>query len=174
MALKGELWMKKLLIILLGIILLTGCGNDKSVKDGSVELDTAIDEREFTIGKSDKDFIEVTDKEPTKVRNDSTEKWKMLKISESVELEPYILSYNKLYMQDDSTAPHIIVNFTYKITIMLNDFGSYVSVRVHEYVDKEEHDAKTLGSGLELAEYNIYKDNGDIVDFYKVVEKENK
>lgn len=46
---------------------------------------------------------------------------------------------------------------------MINDFESYLSVKVHEYVEKEELDANKLGSGMVLGEYNIYKDNGDIV-----------
>lgn len=32
----------------------------------------------------------------------------------------------------------------------------------HEYVDKEEHDAKIMSSGMVLSEYYIYLDNGDI------------
>lgn len=37
-----------------------------------------------------------------------------------------------------------------------------LSVTVHEYVDKEEHDANKLFGGMVLADYFVYLDNGDI------------
>lgn len=140
-------------------------------KTGVVELDLSISEREFTLGKSDKNFLDITDSKPTDIRNDVTERWKMIKIAESVDVTEYLVSYTDLYYGENDLV-HVIINFNYNTTTVINDFGSYLSVRVHEYVEKEEHDAKDIGSGLQLAEYNIYKDNGDIVDFDKLVESE--
>lgn len=37
-----------------------------------------------------------------------------------------------------------------------------LDVTIYEYVDKEEHDAKKLFSGMLLTEYFVYIDNGDI------------
>lgn len=139
---------------------------------GRVKLDSSTPKREFTVGKSDKNFLEITDTKPGEVRNDVTGKWRKVRIAESVDINEYLLSYNKLYMTEDSSAVHIIFNFTYKTTTVINDFGSYLSVNVYEYVDKEEHDAKKIGTGLHLGEYKIYKDNGDIVDWDKVIEAE--
>lgn len=129
---------------------------------GQVELDTSIEERENAIGKSNKNFLDITENEPRDVRNDVTGKWKMIKLTDPVDTLKYILSYNKLYMEEDTTAPHIIVNFAYETTTVINDFGTYLDVTVHEYVDGEEHDAKELGNGMVLGEYRIHKDNGDI------------
>ena len=152
--------MKKLITIILITMLITGCGG-KEVLDGSVEIDTSIGQREGAIGKSDKDFTEITTLKPTTVRNDTTEKWRKTTVSKSVDINEYILSYNKLYMTEDTTV-HAIVNFTNKTTTLINDNGEYINVKTHEYIDKEEHDAKQLGSGMLLEEFNIYKDNGDI------------
>lgn len=131
-----------------------------------VELDESIPEREFTIGKSDKNVKDLTKSKPSKVRNDVTERWKMIKIAESVDVNEYLLSYANEYFEEDDLV-HVIINFNYQTTTMINDFGTYLDVRVHEYVDKEEHDAKKIGSGLLLGNYQIYKDNGDIVDVGK-------
>ncbi|WP_164907532.1 hypothetical protein [Clostridium septicum] len=37
-----------------------------------------------------------------------------------------------------------------------------LSVTVHEYKNKEEHDANKLFGGVVLADYFVYLDNGDI------------
>lgn len=146
---------------------------EKEDKDnkGEVKLDLSIPEREFTLGKSDKNFLDITNSKPTDIRNDVTESWKMVKISENVDVAEYLISYSDLYFGEDDSV-HVLINFNYNTTTVFNDYGSYLSVRVHEYVKREEHDAKKIGRGLQLAEYNIYKDNGDIVDFDKLVEAE--
>lgn len=145
---------------------------EESKGNGEVDLDLTIQERDFAIGKSDKNFLDIEVSEPTSIRNDVTEKWRKTMIAEPVDINEYILSYNKLYMEDDITAVHVIFNFTYNTTTMINDIGPYVGVKTYEYVEDEEHDAKKIGEGLLLGEYNIYKDNGDIVDFEKAVEAE--
>lgn len=155
--------MKKVLsiILVLTLVMLVGCGADEEVLNGEVELDLSIEEREGSIGKSDKDFTELTNSKPSEVRNDATKKWRKVTLSKGANMAEYALSYNKLFMDEDTTV-HSIINFGNKTTTMINDLGSYLSVRIHEYEDKEEHDAKELGSGMLLKEYNIYKDNGDI------------
>ena len=47
---------------------------------------------------------------------------------------------------------------TTKISVM----GNLLDVSVYEYVDKEEHDAKLLFSGMLLKEYHVNIDNGEI------------
>ena len=46
------------------------------------------------------------------------------------------------------------------------DIRPIISVTIHEYVDKEEHDANKLFSGMVLGDYWIYLDNGDIEKIY--------
>ena len=124
-------------------------------------MESDVEPREDSIGKSHGDFSEVTGSSPRDVREDTTGNWRILTMAEAVDLEEYILSYADMHMEPEEV--HAIVNFHYKTTTMINDFGSYLSVRVHEYVEKEEHDANVLGSGLFLEEYQVYRDNGDIV-----------
>ena len=155
--------MKKILpIILILSLFLTGCGKEE-ILDGSVDLDLTIQEREGAIGKSNKDFTELTNSKPSTVRNDVTEKWRKITLSKSIDINEYLLSYNKLYMTDEPSAVHWIINFNHNTTTSISDMGDYLYVTVHEYVDKEEHDAKVLGNGMVIGEFNIYKDNGDIM-----------
>lgn len=173
--------MKKILIIVLSLSLLamvTGCVSNKPTEQIKQEIETppeveeviedeipkeAIPSREEAIGKSDKDFMELTKSKPNAVRNDVTDKWRKVSFAESVDINEYILSYSDLYMGEDTTV-HAVINFTYNTTSMINDFGDHLYVTTREYVSKEEHDAKKLGNGMVLGEYQIYKDNGDIIE----------
>lgn len=40
--------------------------------------------------------------------------------------------------------------------------GNLLAASAYEYVDKEEHDAKFLFSGMLLKEYHVNIDNGEI------------
>ena len=154
--------MKQIIIILIIGVLIIGCGK-KETLNGSVELDLTIQERDGAIGKSDKDFTEVTKLKPSTVRNDVTEKWRKITLSNGIDIAEHALSYNKLYMNDDTTI-HWIINFGNNTTTSINDQGTYLDVSIREYVSKEEHDAKELGGGMFLKKYQVYKDNGDIVE----------
>ncbi|NBI08234.1 hypothetical protein [Senegalia massiliensis] len=147
---------------------------EKKKAKGEVELDLAISEREFTVGKSDKNFLDVEDdlKPNSFVKGDSTGKWRKIIITKSVDINEYLLSYKKLYMPDDIESVHVIFNFAYNTTTVVRDVGPYLGAEVYEFVEGEPQDAKKIGTGLLLGEYQIYKDNGDIVDFEKVVEAE--
>lgn len=46
------------------------------------------------------------------------------------------------------------VNFGLKTTSVMMVSSGTMSIRIHEYVDGEEHDANTLGSGDLLKQYN--------------------
>ncbi|MFD1206128.1 MULTISPECIES: hypothetical protein [Sporosarcina] len=147
--------------------------NDESAVEGKnqarvetdetkTEADTTWDdlkEKDKIIGKSDKDFKAAVKDKPTKVRNDQTGKWRKTSIAESIDIEEYALSYQKEYMKDDEV--HFIVNFTRNTTTWLNATGGLLAVEIREHVRGEEHDAKTLGSGMVLKSYIIYPD-GDI------------
>lgn len=122
----------------------------------------SVAHREGMYGVSDKDIDSIDATFSTMdVRNDTTGNWKISTIAENVNLEEYALSYYKKYFTDDSQI-HGIVNFNYKTTTKISVMGDRLDVTVYEYVDKEEHDAKLLYSGMLLKEYNVYLDNGDI------------
>lgn len=95
------------------------------------------------------------------VRNDVTGNWKLSRIAASIDFNKYALDYYKNYFKDNNEV-HVIVNFTYKTTTIVTYMSGILDVTVHEYVDKEEHDAKLIGDGMVLGEYFIYVDNGDI------------
>ena len=73
----------------------------------------------------------------------------------------YTLDYYKEYFKSDDEI-HAIVNFNYKTTTKISVMGNLLDVSVYEYVDKEEHDAKLLFSGMLLKEYHVNKDTGEI------------
>lgn len=76
-------------------------------------------------------------------------------------LSEYALDYYKQYFTDDSEI-HFIVNFNYNTTTKIMVMGGDLDVTVQEYVAKEEHDAKMLGSGTVLAEYFVNIETGEL------------
>lgn len=95
------------------------------------------------------------------VRNDVTGNWRIATIAESIEIQNYALDYYNKYFEGDEEI-HAIVNFTYNTTTKISVMGNLLDVTIYEYVDKEEHDAKLLFSGMVLDEYFIDIDNGEI------------
>lgn len=131
-------------------------------EEEATEEDSDWDEvknQDNIVGKSDKDFSELKDTEPTDVRNDTTGNWRKITISENVDITEYALSYSDLHMNEGEV--HHIINFGNDTTTWLNEMGGLLYVDVKEYVEDEEHDASTLGSGMTLKSYVIYPD-GDI------------
>lgn len=122
--------------------------------------------RENIIGTSNKDFKKISTSKPTKVRNDTTGNWKLSKIATTDDILEYAKSYyDNNFTSDDEI--HAIVNFTLNTATCVSTlFDNIISVTIHEYVDKEEHDANKLFSGMVLGDYWIYLDNGDIEKIY--------
>ncbi len=97
----------------------------------------------------------------TDVPNDSTGNWRIAKISEKIEIQNYALDYYKKNFKNDHEI-HAIVNFYTKTTTGISVIGNLLDVSIHEYVKKEEHNAKVLFSGKLIKEYHINKDTGEI------------
>lgn len=118
---------------------------------------------EAFVGISDKEFSEdaMSILYSESVRNDATGNWRLARISAGIQMEEYALSYYQNYFTSDSEV-HAIVDFGANTTTMITSMGSALSVRIYQYIEDEEHDAKVLGSGEKLAEYMVYTDNGDI------------
>ena len=95
------------------------------------------------------------------VRNDATGNYRIMKIAEDVQIEDIALDYYKKYFSD-SKEVHFIINFSKSTTTSIADMGTLLDVTVHEYVSKEEHDAKALGGGAVLAEYHVDKESGKV------------
>jgi hypothetical protein len=118
-------------------------GEDKTVKEGSYDIDG------MDIIFSDS------------VRNDVTGNWRMAKVTGNKSTEEYALDYYKELFSDDSEV-HAVVNFTLNTTSCITCVGGKINVRIYEYVDGEEHDAKALFGGTKYAEYNIDIETGKI------------
>lgn len=95
------------------------------------------------------------------VRNDNTGKWRLARIADTRNIEEYALSYYHKYFKNDNEI-HAIVNFTNGTTTNISVIGDMLDITIHEYINKEEHDANLLFSGMVLAQYFVYLDNGDI------------
>ncbi len=118
--------------------------------------------RKDAIGKSNKDVSKFDDFTVISARNDTTGKWKVCSIAESAfDVPKYASSYYKKYFKSNDEV-HFIVNFTSKTTTRITCLTNFLDIAIHEYVDKEEHDAKVLCSGQLLNEYHVYLDNGDV------------
>ena len=169
--------MKKLLIFFV-VLFLVACGTEESQTDLELEQpeqeqvnqkedNDVIEDSDWDdvknqnniIGKSDKDFSELTGDKPTEVRNDTTGNWRKITLSENVDIIEYALSYRDLHMNEGEV--HHIINFGNDTTTWLNELGGILFVDIKERVDGEEHDASVLGSGMLLKSYMIYPD-GDI------------
>jgi len=146
------------------VVILAAIFGNKGTKDG-VE-DGAKDAINSTEQQSDKTQDESTAKDDisfvvTNVPNDVTGNWRIATIAENIEMQDYALDYYKEHFKSDDEI-HAIVNFNYKTTTKISVMGNLLDVSVYEYVDKEEHDAKLLFSGMLLKEYHVNKDTGEI------------
>lgn len=155
-------------IVLLALaVSLTACGSSasstassvaSSAPASSVAESTAPEAEPASTESSPLDGISFR---ADKVRNDTTGKWRISLIAENIDMSEYALDYYKQYFTDDSEI-HFIVDFNYNTTTKIMVMGGDLDVTVQEYVAKEEHDAKILGSGTVLAEYFVNIETGEI------------
>lgn len=95
------------------------------------------------------------------VHNDKTGNWRELVYHSSDEVQDFASEYYSAYFESDDEI-HSVVNLQEKTTACLSVFGDDILIDVHEYVDKEEHDATILFSGDLLAQYLVNKNTGEI------------
>ena len=97
------------------------------------------------------------------VRNDVTGKWRVLVFYSAENIVDHATEYYNTYFSSDDEI-HIAVNLGLKTTSVMNVSGGVMSIGVHEYIDKEEHDAKVLGGGELLKSYTVNLETGEIED----------
>lgn len=159
-------------IILLALaVSLTACGSSASSTASSVASSAPASAPASSVAESTAPEAEPASTESSpldgisfradKVRNDTTGNWRISLIAENIDMSEYALDYYKQYFTDDSEI-HFIVNFNYNTTTKIMVMGGDLDVTVQEYVAKEEHDAKMLGSGTVLAEYFVNIETGEI------------
>ncbi|SDJ20904.1 hypothetical protein [Natribacillus halophilus] len=129
-------------------------------------IDTSIEERDHTVGKADGDINDLSFINTQPVRNDNTDSWVKVEHDNGELLHEYILSYADEHWEEDDGV-HWFIDIAHETTTSANDMGEYYDVVVYEYEDDINKDASEIGSGMVLGEYQVYKDNADIVDIYE-------
>lgn len=147
-------WFWVIIVVILAAIF-GNSGTNDSVKDETKDAISSTEQQDNSTTKDDISFV------VTNVPNDVTGNWRIASIAENIEMQDYALDYYKEYFKSDDEI-HAIVNFNYKTTTKISVMGNLLDVSVYEYVDKEEHDAKLLFSGMLLKEYHVNKDTGEI------------
>lgn len=107
------------------------------------------------------------------VRNDVTGNWRISTIASSLDATDYAVEYYKNLFSSDKEI-HAVVNFSTKTTTIISVLFDKLDITIREYVDKEEHDAKVLGSGQLLKEYWINIKTGEIEEIQPNQTNESK
>lgn len=154
-------WFWVIIIVILAGIFGSG-GKDKGAMQTASEKESSATETSEDSKQTDSES-EGIDFVVSNVRNDVTGKWRKSLIAENVEPKDYALDYYKQYFKNDDEI-HAIINFNYNTTTKLSVMDNLLDVTIYEYVDKEEHDAKVLFSGMVLDEYFIDIDSGEILN----------
>ena len=152
-------WFWVIIVVILAAIF-GNTGAKDGIEDGAKDATSSVEQQtEETQNESQSE--ESISFVVGKVNNDVTGNWRIATIAENIEIQDYALDYYKECFKSDDEI-HAIVNFNYKTTTKISVMGNLLDVSVYEYVDKEEHDAKLLFSGMLLKEYHVNKDTGEI------------
>lgn len=136
--------------------------NESSTKD--------LEESETTTDEKDSDFVPIGDSlaidfaltGPTDFPKDTTGRWYKAMFAESkVEFQYYALDYYQEYFHSNDEV-HVVYNFSNNTVNCITCPANYLSVRILDYVKKEEHDASAACGGTQLAEYHIDIETGTI------------
>lgn len=97
------------------------------------------------------------------VRNDVTGNWRVAVIYTSADIVENALDYYKAYFGSDDEI-HFVCNLGLKTTTSIKVLAGQLYVDVYEYVDGEEHDAKTLPGGDLLKSYTVDMTTGEATE----------
>lgn len=95
------------------------------------------------------------------VRNDKTGNWRLARVYTNQIFANYAKQYYDEYFKADNEV-HFIVDLNQKTTTTMTVADGTLFLTVHQYQDKEEHDATLLGSGAVLKTYHVDKNTGAI------------
>lgn len=101
------------------------------------------------------------------VRNDVTGRWRLFRYSSSETIADHAVEYYNAYFESDDEI-HWVINFGLKTTSCIKLLSGSLYIDVYEYVEKEEHDAKALGSGMLLDSYSVDLSSQEINDLSSV------
>lgn len=122
---------------------------EAETKDDKELLQEAIKEKESLVWRGD-------------VRNDVTGNWRLATYASGNSLETFAAEYYKAFFESDDEIHAVIdknAGVTGNISVL---FSNIIDVTLHEYIDKEENDAKVLFGGRVLKEYWINLTDGSI------------
>jgi len=114
-------------------------------------------------GADDQETVAPADTTPAPTEaptQDVTGRWRKALVATYEVIQDYAVDYYRAYFKADNEV-HVIYNFTLKTVNCLTVSGDTLIVRVTEYVDGEEHDAKVACSGLSLASYRFSISSGE-------------
>lgn len=137
------------ILIILGIIIggfISSVNSDNIIRSGKYEINGEA----FHFSDS--------------VRDDVTDRWRISTTTTSQTATEFAIDYyNTLFSSDDEI--HAIVNFSLNTTTSISViYQGTLDVIIREYVDGEEHNAKTLFGGMLLGEYFINIETGEITE----------
>ncbi len=164
---KVKFYKKKWLWAVLIVVLFFGVNPPDEGTLGE-EVSVAVQSTEETLEVKETAEVEILDSNgepiefhPHKLVDDVTEKWRVSTIAENIQPEDYAIDYYNKYFESTDEV-HWVVNFNYNTTTCISRPSGFLDVRVFEYTSKEEHSAKTLGSGMMYAEYFIDLATGEV------------
>lgn len=127
-------------------------------------IDTSLEERPFTISRADKDIQSLDNVSPKVAPEDDSGNWFLTMQDSGEAFVDYSLSYAETYIGEASDEVHWVIDTTNQRTTSIENKGDYLHVWVYEHLEGEEQHVATLGTGVPITDYHVYKDNGDIVD----------
>ena len=155
-----RLWFIVAVIIFITLGLLGAFDEDEQqTKENNAEEVTEEENNSNETNENEEKSTDTGFGKATSVRNDATGKWKKVVTSKRFEPEDAI-EYEEKHMNEGEV--HFIVSFATNTTTSIRKDNEIIYLNVTEYEDKEEHDAKKLGSGMLLGEFQI-KD-GEVIE----------
>jgi hypothetical protein len=103
---------------------------------------------------------ELQDLTVTDTRGDTTGNWRKVVTPANVNMPENALTYFNEYMEEGEV--HHIISFATNTTTLISDIGGTLYVDITEYEEREEHSADTIGGGMLLQSFIVYKENGEI------------
>lgn len=96
------------------------------------------------------------------INDDVTGKWRVAIISDSSDLNAYVVDFYKAYIKDSSELLGIVNHDLKTTTCVRNFLGDWLDISVHQYQPGEENNAKLLFGGKLLDNYWINMVTGEI------------
>lgn len=138
---------KRLIVAVMCVLILTGCG----ASDPKKEAQTAL--------KNDISLTWLS----SSVRNDTTGKWRVSECLTNKRPSEYAKQYYDAFFASDDEI-HAVINFTLNTTNKFTIQSGDLYVDTFEYVQGEEHDANSLFTGNLLHSCQINKETGNVID----------